>query len=72
VKNIDIYKSWRDKLLSMISENICTPCTDKRKEQFNIDNCGPLLSGCRCHRVEKILENVKNIDEYLEKYANEP
>ena len=71
MKNIDTYKSWRDKLLSMVSNNICMSCTDKRKEQYNINYENPLLCDCHCHRVENILEHVRNINEELERSSKE-
>ena len=71
MKNNNIYKSWRDKLLLKVSENICMPCTDKRKEQYNINYDNPIDCGCRCDRVNRILENVRFIDEDIERYSKE-
>ena len=70
MRNDDIYKSWRDKLLAVAGEQICQPCTDGRKKQFNLNYDNPLLCGCRCERMEVILESARKIDEDLEKYSN--
>lgn len=71
MKNNDIYKSWRDKLLSLVSKQICIPCTDERKEQYILNYDNPLDCGCRCDRVENILANARKIDEDIEKYSQE-
>lgn len=67
----DVYKTWRDKLLAVVSEKICMPCTDARKEKYTLDYDSPLQCGCRCERVNAILENAKKIDEDIEKHAME-
>ena len=67
MKNDNIYKSWRDKLLSVISEQVCKPCTDKRKEQYTLDFDNPLVCGCCCNRVEDVLDNARKIDEDIKK-----
>ena len=71
MKNENIYKSWRDNLLSLISEQICTPCTDERKEQYTLNFDNPLVCGCRCDRVVDILDNARKIDDDIKKYSNE-
>jgi len=63
MNSIDMYKSWRDTLLSEVSNNICKPCTDKQKEQFNINYDNPLYCDCHCDQVEDILENARIINE---------
>ncbi|RDH82493.1 MAG: hypothetical protein DIZ80_09405 [endosymbiont of Galathealinum brachiosum] len=67
MKKDNLYKSWRDKLLLYISEEVCRPCTDERKKQYTLNFDNPLLCGCRCNRVEGILENSKVIDEDIKK-----
>ena len=62
-----LYKSWRDKLLLEVGERICKPCTDPRKEKYAIDYDNPLHCGCRCERVETILELARKIDEDIVK-----
>lgn len=69
MKNNNIYKSWRDKLLLVISEEICMPCTDERKAQYALNLDNPLKCGCCCNHVEYILENAKEIDEDIKKYS---
>ena len=63
--------TWRDKLLAVVSEQICIPCTDERKQQYNLDYDSPLNCGCRCERVNAILTNAKKIDEDIETYTKE-
>ena len=63
--------SWRDRLLSAVAERICNPCTDKRKEQYNMNFDNPLECGCRCERVETILAYAEKIDDDIEKYAKD-
>lgn len=62
MKSNEMYKSWRDELLSQVSNEICARCTDERKEQHVINYDNPLACGCRCDRVESILESVREID----------
>lgn len=69
MENNDIYIAWRDDLLSAVSEQICKPCTDIQKEQYAVNYDSPLKCGCRCCRVENILESVRQINEEIEKYA---
>ena len=61
-----IYRSWRDKLLWEIGERICKPCTDPRKEKYAINYGSPLECGCRCKRVNGILDCAGKIDEDIE------
>lgn len=67
-KNI-VYESWRDKLLKLVSKEICVPCTDKRKENYQVDYGNPLTCGCRCERVDKILDYAEQIDEDIKKFS---
>jgi len=69
--NYKIYQSWRDKLLTVVSNQICQPCEDPRKEIYVLDYENPLNCGCYCERVESILENAKKIDDDLKTYAEE-
>lgn len=71
MENIDLYKTWRDKLLAEVSKYICSPCTDKRKKQYNLDYKNPLNCGCRCEHVEIIIMNAKEIDDKIKKYSNQ-
>lgn len=69
MKNEDLYKSWRDKLLVLVSEQVCAQCTDERKEKYKINYANPLKCGCRCERVDKILANAQKIEEDIEKLS---
>lgn len=71
MKNENIYKSWRDKLLLTLSEEICKPCTDEQKQQYALNFDNPLVCGCRCNRVEGILDDARKIDEDIKKYSKE-
>lgn len=71
MKEINIYKSWRDKLLSEISEQICKPCIDERKKQYSLNYDNPLVCGCSCNRVEGILDNARRIDEDIKIHSKE-
>ena len=68
MKNIELYQSWHDNLLSAVRNRVCMTCSDERKKQhsFNYDN--PLNCSCPCNRVENILENVKNIEDDIGEY----
>lgn len=69
MKDKDIYKSWRDQLLMAVSENICRSCTDERKKLYTINYDNPLECGCRCERVNAILEKAEQIDMDIKKYS---
>jgi len=69
MKKNETYESWRDKLISVVSERICASCTDKRKENYEINYKNPLSCGCRCDRVAKILDYAIQIDEDIKKYS---
>ena len=71
MKEDDIYKLWRDHLLIAISERICKPCTDERKKKYTINYENPLLCGCRCDRVNEILEKARELDEDISKYSED-
>lgn len=71
MKNINIYKSWRDKLLLAVSKEICMPCAGERKEQYILNYDNPLNCGCNCVRVESILANVREINGEVEKNSHE-
>jgi len=71
MESYEAYQSWRDKLLTAISNNICQPCDDPRKEKHALDFKNPLNCGCYCQRVGSILENVKNIENELKKHTEE-
>jgi len=68
MENYDTYQSWRDKLLTEISNRICQPCEDPRREKYDLNFENPLNCGCSCDRVEIILENAKQIDKELKTY----
>lgn len=69
MKRNGVYESWRDKLLTVVSEQICAPCTDKRKENYKLDYGNPLNCGCRCECVDKILDYARQIEEDIQKFS---
>lgn len=58
----EFYQQWRNQLLSEISHTICKPCTDPRKDKYMLNYEQPLLCGCICDRVEKMIETTKRMD----------
>ena len=69
--NINMYKTWRDSLLAELSKYLCAPCTDERKNHYNLDYQNPLKCGCHCERVENILMSAKEIDNEIKKYSKD-
>jgi hypothetical protein len=53
----------------MVSEQICRPCVDERKKNLIVDYDNPLECGCRCDRVNNILEHARKINEDMKKYS---
>lgn len=70
MKNTEKYEIWRDKLLSVVSKQLCMPCTDKRKEQYIIDYNNPLNCDCHCDSVNSIIAQARKIDKYIKDYSN--
>ena len=64
--NIEMYTSWRDDFLKIISQKFCKDCTDSRKNEVLINHEDPLNCECRCHRVENIFTTVSNIDSEIQ------
>lgn len=58
----ELYQKWRDQLLAEISDTICKPCSDPRKDKCKLNYKQPLLCGCCCDRVEKMIKTAKLID----------
>lgn len=65
-----MYQEWRDKLLKIISTEICQPCTDPQKHDKCLDYNNPLVCECRCHRVDEILAKANAIDADIMKYSH--
>ena len=55
------YRKMAEGLLNEIGQNICPPCRDPRKETAVLNYDAPLECGCRCDRVEGILNNVRDM-----------
>ena len=66
MENYETYQYWRDKLLTEVSNKLCQPCEDPRKEKYALDFENPLNCDCYCERVESILEKAKEIDKDIE------
>ena len=64
-----LYKEWRDKLLRLVSEEVCKPCTDPNKQDKCLDYSNPLACECRCYRVDDILAKAAQIDADIIKYG---
>ena len=62
MKYLNDYIRWRDYLLNRVSEDICRTCEDPRKATAILDYENPLKCGCRCERVEVLLDATANID----------
>lgn len=69
MRNLEIYKTWRDKLLTDVGQQFCNPCTDERRNQHTLNIENPLLCGCCCELVKEILQNARRIDDEIQHFS---
>ena len=50
-----------EEIVRTVRQNICEPCADPQKDQFQIDPNDPLNCLCRCERVESLLDSAAMI-----------
>lgn len=55
------YEGVAKTLLANIAEKVCAPCDDERKKKHLINMENPLLCGCSCEKVEKVISSARNI-----------
>ena len=61
-EKVELYISWRDDLLKIIGEKICSKCTDPRKDKVTINIKDPLKCECHCEHINNVLNSVSKID----------